>query len=127
MLNIASASTTPGFEQFLTQALPIIGWGMLGTFAVILILFGVTALLNMMTDTRQGSPMKSAVIQLVTISMVLTCFLVTPIVFGYLTRKKLAVAKSKQDLSTGFKVAVLLLCNPIAGILLFLMKDGDFE
>jgi hypothetical protein len=59
--------------------------------------------------------------------MVLTCFLVTPIVFGYLTRKKLKTAKSKQDLSTGFKVAVLLLCNPIAGILLFLMKDGDFQ
>ena len=127
MLNIASASTTPGFEQFLTQALPIIGWGLLGTFAVILILFGVTALLNMLTDTRQGSAIKSAVIQLVTISMVLTCFLVTPIVFGYLTRKKLGTAKTKADLSTGFKVAVLLLCNPIAGILLFLMKDEDFE
>ena len=127
MLNIASASTTPGFEQFLTQALPIIGWGLLGTFAVILILFVVTALLNMLTDTRQGSAIKSAVIQLVTISMVLTCFLVTPIVFGYLTRKKLGTAKTKADLSTGFKVAVLLLCNPIAGILLFLMKDEDFE
>ena len=127
MLNIASASTTPGFEQFLTQALPIIGWGMLGTFAVILILFGVTALLNMMTDTHLGSPMKSAVIQLVTISMVLTCFLVTPIVFGYLTRKKLKTAKTAEDVSTGFKVAVLLLCNPIAGILLLLMKDKDFE
>ena len=127
MLNIASASTTPGFEQFLTQALPIIGWGMLGTFAVILILFGVTALLNTLTDTRSARPMKAATVQLVTLSMVFTCFLVTPLIFGYLTRKKLKTARGASDISRGFKIAVLLLCNVFAGILLLMMMDEDYQ
>ena len=127
MLNIASASTTPGLEQFLTQALPIIGWGMLGTFAVILILFGVTALLNTLTDTRSARPMKAATVQLVTLSAVLTCFLITPLIFGILARKKLKAARSASDISRGFKIAVLLLCNVFAGIILLLMKDEDYQ
>ena len=42
-----------GLEQFLTHALPIIGWGFLATFAVILVLIGITALLNKVTNRKK--------------------------------------------------------------------------
>ena len=51
--NMPETAKVGGLEQFLTHALPVIGWGFAATFAVVLVLIGITALLNKLTSRKK--------------------------------------------------------------------------
>lgn len=51
--NMPETAKQGGLEQFLTHALPIIGWGFLATFVVVLALIGIVALLNKVTNRKK--------------------------------------------------------------------------
>lgn len=71
--------------------------------------------------------MKTVAKVFIILGMVLQCFLIFPIVLGAIALKKLKAAQCKADFGTGWAVVVLLLVNLIAGILLLVMKDEDFQ
>ena len=52
---------------------------------------------------------------------------VLPIIFSAVGLKKLSAARCAADISTAWKVLILLFGSLVAGILLLCMKDSDFS
>ncbi|MBE6577535.1 MAG: hypothetical protein E7653_05305 [Ruminococcaceae bacterium] len=70
--------------------------------------------------------MKTVAKVFIILGMIFQCWLIFPLVLGFIALKKLKNAQSRADFSIGFSVVVLLLVNLIAGIVLLCMKDKDF-
>ena len=68
--------------------------------------------------------MKKAAKIFTIIGMVLGAIAIVPLIVGWLSLKKLNEATQKQDL-TVMAILNLLLCSPIGGILMLIMKDED--
>ena len=58
------------------------------------------------------------------VGMVLGCFAILPIVFGFMALDKLDTAKKKEELTT-MAILTLLFCSTIGGILMLCMEDKD--
>ena len=58
------------------------------------------------------------------IGMVVGFWCILPLVFGFPALKKLDAAKTTKDLGSS-PILVLLFVNPVAGILMLVMKDSD--
>jgi Sec-independent protein secretion pathway component TatC len=71
--------------------------------------------------------MKTAAKVFIILGMIFGFYMIFPIVLGAIALKKLKAANCKADFSTGWSIVVLLLVNLIAGILLLVMKDEDFQ
>lgn len=71
--------------------------------------------------------MKTVAKVFIILGMIFGFYMIFPIVLGAIALKKLKTAQSKADFGTGWSVAVLILVNLIAGILLLVMKDEDFK
>lgn len=56
---------------------------------------------------------------LIIISMILGCWMILPLVLGIIALNKM----KKNEMTTGWKVVVLLFVNAIAGIILLCCKD----
>jgi hypothetical protein len=70
--------------------------------------------------------MKTTIKVFIWIGMIVQFFLIFPIIIGALALKKLETAKTKEEL-TGMGVAVLLLVNLVAGILMLTISDKDLQ
>lgn len=70
--------------------------------------------------------MKTTIKVFIWIGMIFQFFLIFPIIVGVMALKKLDQAKTKKEL-TGMGVAVLLLVNGIAGILMLVITDQDLN
>lgn len=70
--------------------------------------------------------MKTTIKVFIWIGMILQFFLIFPIIVGVMALKKLDQAKTKEEL-TGIAVAVLLLVNVIAGILMLVISDQEMQ
>lgn len=71
--------------------------------------------------------MKTAAKVFIVIGLILRFCLIFPIVLGAIALKKLKASKKKEDFGTGWAVTVLILVGIVAGILLLVMKDEDFQ
>ena len=61
---------------------------------------------------------------LIIVGMVVSWFLIYPVVLGICAIKKLETAKFKNDL-VGWAVITLVFVNPVAGILMLTLRDED--
>jgi hypothetical protein len=69
--------------------------------------------------------MKTAAKVFIILGMVLQCFLIFPLIVGFIALKKLKTAKSKSEL-TVIAIVTLLLCNTIGGILMLCLPESEF-
>ena len=69
--------------------------------------------------------MKTAAKVFIILGMVLQCFLIFPLIVGFIALKKLKNAKSKSEL-TVIAIVTLLLCNTIGGILMLCLPESEF-
>lgn len=65
--------------------------------------------------------MKTAAKVFIIIGMIVGCWTILPIIFGAIALSKM----KKNELTTGWKVCVLLFVNMIAGILLLCMPNEE--
>ena len=70
--------------------------------------------------------MKTTIKVFIWMGMIVQFFLIFPIIIGALALKKLETAQTKEEL-TGMGVAVLLLVNLVAGILMFTISNQDLQ
>jgi hypothetical protein len=70
--------------------------------------------------------MKTTIKVFIWIGMIFQFFLIFPIIVGVIALKKLDQAKTKEEL-TGMAIAVLLLVNVIAGILMLVISDQEMQ
>ena len=69
--------------------------------------------------------MKTAAKIFTILGMVIGALAIYPIIVGLLALNKMKKATCKKDL-TVWAIANLILCSPIGGILMLLLKDEDF-
>jgi len=70
--------------------------------------------------------MKTTIKVFIWIGMIFQFFLIFPIIVGVMALKKLDQAKTKEEL-TGMAIAVLLLVNVIAGILMLVISNQEMQ
>jgi hypothetical protein len=70
--------------------------------------------------------MKTTIKVFIWIGMIFQFFLIFPIIVGVMALKKLDQAKTKEEI-TGMAVAVLLLVNGVAGILMLVITNQDLN
>jgi hypothetical protein len=70
--------------------------------------------------------MKTTIKVFIWIGMIVQFFLIFPIIIGAFALKKIETAKTKDEL-TGIAIAVLLLVNLVAGILMLTISDQDLQ
>ncbi len=70
--------------------------------------------------------MKTTIKVFIWIGMIFQFFLIFPIIVGVMALKKLDQAKTKEEL-TGMAIAVLLLVNVIAGILMLVISEKELQ
>ena len=69
--------------------------------------------------------MKTAAKVFIILGMVLQCWLIFPLIVGFIALKKLKNAKSKSEL-TVIAIVTLLFCNTIGGVLLLCLPESEF-
>ena len=70
--------------------------------------------------------MKTTIKVFIWIGMIFQFYLIFPIIVGVMALKKLDQAKTKEEL-TGMAIAVLLLVNVIAGILMLVISNQEMQ
>ena len=70
--------------------------------------------------------MKTAVKVFIIIGMVCTFWAILPLIFGFLALGKIKNAAGKADVAPLWAILTLIFVSPIAGILMFFLKDEDF-
>ena len=70
--------------------------------------------------------MKQAAKIFTIIGMVCGFWMILPLIFGYLSLKKMEEATCKEDLKV-MAILNLLFCNMIGGILMLCLKDEDLQ
>lgn len=70
--------------------------------------------------------MKQTIKVFIIIGMVISFYLIFPIVVGIIALRKLEEANSREELR-GMGVITLIFCSQIAGILMLCLKDTDFD
>ena len=71
--------------------------------------------------------MKTVAKVFIIIGMIFQFYLIFPLILGVIALKKLNAAQKADDISTGWKVVILLFVNIIAGILMLCLKDSDLN
>lgn len=71
--------------------------------------------------------MKKAAQIFMILGMMFGLNIIISIAVGMLLYPHVAKAEKKSDVSLGVKISILVFVSPVAGIILFFMKDGDFE
>ncbi len=65
--------------------------------------------------------MKTVAKVFIIIGMIVGCWTILPLIFGFIALNKL----KKNEMTTGWKIVTLLFVNLIAGILLLCMSDEE--
>ncbi len=68
--------------------------------------------------------MKTAAKVFIIIGMVMGCWYILPLIFGFIALSKMKKATKKDDL-TVTAILTLLFCNVIGGVLMLCLKDED--
>ena len=71
--------------------------------------------------------MKKAAQIFMILGMMFGLNIIISIAVGMLLYPHVAKAEKKSDVSLGVKISILVFVSPVAGIILFFMKDEDFE
>lgn len=70
--------------------------------------------------------MKTVAKVFIIISMVVGCFAILPLIFGFIALSNLKKAKTAAEFPMWLKICTLLFCSLIGGIILLVMKDEDY-
>lgn len=66
--------------------------------------------------------MKTAAKVFIIIGMIIGCWMILPLIFGFIALGQMKTQKP----STGISVCVLLFCSPLGGIFLLCSKDEEY-